>query len=192
MRAPTHVVADRADRTAFAIIAGMTGVLGLLTLAEGVWRTIALARGDGAVELLATGDVVGNLGVVTSATVASDALSDGPRTLLVVASALGVVISTAVYVAIVAFLVSTARGTPFDRHLFPVVLTTGALMSTGGILAGGLDGLGRMMAGGELGAPYEAAFELEFGSWAFGFVVLVAAYVIRAGQRLQRDTEGLV
>ena len=40
--------------------------------------------------------------------------------------------------------------------------------------------------------PYRAAFELQLGPWAFGFVVLVAAYVIRAGERLQRDTEGLV
>jgi hypothetical protein len=42
------------------------------------------------------------------------------------------------------------------------------------MIAGGLDGLGRMIAGGELGEPYRAAFELQLGPWAFGFVVLVA------------------
>lgn len=183
---------DRADRAAFAVIAGMAGFLGLLTVVDGVWRTVALASGVGPVDLIAGGDVPGNTGYISGATVVSAALSDGVRALLVAASALALLIAAAVYAAIVLFLVVTARGTPFHRSLFPVVLGTGALMAVGGVLAGGLDGLARMMAGGELGAPYETAFELHLGPWAFGFVVLAAAYVIRVGQRLQRDAEGLV
>lgn len=186
------VVADRADRIAFAVIAVVTAVLGLLVLADGIWRTVALAAGVGPVELFARGDVAGNVGRVTSATVTSDAIGDTSRLLLVIASTLSLIIATAISTAIVAFLVATARATPFHRLLYPVLLTTGALMAIGGILAAGLDGLGRMIAGGDLGEPYEMAFELQMGPWAFGFVVLVAAFVVRAGQRLQRDSEGLV
>ena len=185
-------VADRGDRIAFAVIAGMTALLGIAVLIDGVWRTIALATDVGPVDLIAQAEVAGNVGNVSVATVRSDAIDEPSRALLVIASALALVVATSVYAAIVVFLVMTARGTPFHRLLYPVVLLTGILMSIGGILAGGLDGLGRMMAGGGLGEPYQAAFELTIGPWAFGFVVLVAAYVIRVGQRLQRDSEGLV
>jgi hypothetical protein len=180
------------DRIAFAVIAGIAGLLGLLTIADGVWRTIALGVGDGPVDLIAIAPLPGNVGSITGATVTSDALGEGSRALLVTASAISLLVTAAISGAVVVFLVMTARSTPFHRILYPVVLTTGLAMSLGGMLAAGLDGLGRMMAGGDLGEPYAIAFELQLGPWAFGFVVLVAAYVIRAGARLQRDTEGLV
>lgn len=181
-----------ADRVALALIAGMAGFLGLIALVDGTWRTIALAVGDGPVDLLAFAPLPGNVGNITGATVTSDALGDGARALLVAGSAIAGVVAVAISAAVVVFLVMTARGTPFHRVLYPIVLTTGLVMSLGGMLAAGIDGLGRMMAGGDLGDPYIAGFELNVGPWAFGFVVLAAAYVIRAGQRLQRDTEGLV
>ena len=181
-----------ADRIAFGVIAALAALLGMLTVADGVWRTLALGAGDGPVDLLAFAPLPGNVGSITGATVTSDALGDGSRTLLVVASVLSLLVAAAISVAVVVFLAMTARGTPFHRTLYPVVLTTGLVMSFGGLLAAGLDGLARMMAGSDLGEPYQPAFELQLGPWAFGFVVLVAAYVIRIGSRLQRDTEGLV
>ena len=180
------------DRIAFSVIAAMAALLGLLTIADGLWRTIALAVGNGPVDLLAFAPLPGNVGSITGATVTSGALGEGSRALLVVASAVSLLVGAAISGAVVVFLAMTARGTPFHRVLYPVVLTTGLLMSLGGMVAAGIDGLGRMMAGGELGDPYQMAFELQLGPWAFGFVVLVAAYVIRAGERLQRDAEGLV
>lgn len=181
-----------ADRVAFGVIAGFAGILGLLAVGDGIWRTIALAVGNGPVGLLAFAPLPGNVGNITGATVTSDALGDGARALLVTASALSLAVAAVISGAVVVFLAMTARGTPFHRVLYPVVLTAGLVMSLGGILAAGFDGLGRMMAGGDLGEPYQMAFELQLGPWAFGFVVLVAAYVIRVGERLQRDTEGLV
>lgn len=188
----SRAVADRGDRIGFAVIAAMTGLLGLVSLADGIWRTIALGLGSGPVDLIAGGELPGNVGRISGATVLSSQIDDGARLLIVIASALSVVVAAAVYGAIVTFLVMTARSTPFHRTLFPVVFVTGLLMTLGGLLAAGLDGLGQMMAGGGLGEPYETAFELHTGPWAFGFVVLVAAFVIRTGQRLQRDAEGLV
>ncbi len=181
-----------ADRIAFLVIAVIAGLLGLVALGDGIWRTIALAAGDGPVDLIAHAPVPGNVGNVSGATVASDALGEGVRALLVTASAISLLVAAVISGAVVVFLVMTAQGTPFHRVLYPVVLTTGLVMSLGGILAGGIDGLARMMAGGELGEPYVPGFELHLGPWAFGFVVLAAAYVIRAGERLQRDTDGLV
>jgi hypothetical protein len=188
----THPRLGLADRAAFGVIAGLAGALGLLTLVDGVWRTVALAVGTGPVDLIAFSPLTDNVGNITGATVTSDAIDAGSRVLLVIASAVSLLVAVTISAAIVVFLAMTARGTPFHRTLYPVVLTTGLVMSFGGMIAGGLDGLGRMIAGGELGEPYRAAFELQLGPWAFGFVVLVAAYVIRAGERLQRDTEGLV
>lgn len=182
----------RADRAAYAVIAGLAAFLGLLNVGGGIWRTASLAVGAEPVELFAGGDLPGAVGRISTATVTSDLVGDGSRALLVTGSALGVVITAAVYVAVVVFLVMTARGTPFHRFLFPIVLAAGIAMSIGGVLAASLDGLGRMVAAGDLGEPYEMAFEIALGPWAFGFVVLVAAYVIRTGQRLQRESDGLV
>ncbi|HLU64115.1 MAG TPA: hypothetical protein VKY66_06255 [Protaetiibacter sp.] len=190
--AQSRPVLSPADRVAMGVIAGLAGIMGLLAVADGVWRTIALAVGNGPVELLAFAPLPGNVGDITTATVVSGALADGPRTLLVVASIISLVVVIATSGTVVLFLASVARGTPFARILFPALLTTGALMAIGGLLAAGLDGLGRMMAGGDLGEPYQLAFELPVGPWAFGFVVLAAASVVRVGSRLQRDVEGLV
>ncbi|MGN6271758.1 MAG: hypothetical protein ACTHMQ_01565 [Protaetiibacter sp.] len=185
-------VLSPADRAAMAVIAALAGFMGLLVAINGTWRTIALAAGNGPVELLAFAPMPGNVGDITAATVTSGVLGEGSRVLIVIASAISLLVALAISVAVVLFLVSIARGTPFARSLFPVLLVTGTLMAVGGLLASGLDGLGRMMAGGDLGDPYQMAFELQLGPWAFGFVVLATASVIRIGSRLQRDLEGLV
>jgi len=188
---PRPVLAP-ADRAAMAVIAALAGLTGLLVAIDGTWRTVALAVGNGPVELLAFAPLPGNVGDITAATVASGLLGEGSRALIVAASAISLVVAVAISAAVVLFLVSIARGTPFARVLFPVLLATGTLMAVGGLLASGLDGLGRMMAGGDLGDPYVPGFELQLGPWAFGFVVLATASVIRIGSRLQRDLEGLV
>jgi hypothetical protein len=188
----TRPVLSGADRAAMGVIAALAALVGLVIAADGIWRTIALAVGNGPVELLAFAPLADNVGDITRATVTSGMLDDGPRTLFVIASLVSLLVAVASCAAVVYFLVSVARGTPFPRLLFPVLLTTGALMSIGGILAAGLDGLACMMAGGDLGEPYQMAFELQLGPWAFGFVVVAAASVARVGTRLQRDTEGLV
>lgn len=180
------------DQVAFLIVSGLAGLLGLFAVIDGTWRTIALAVGDGPVELFAFTTLPDNIGDVTRAIVTSSDIDESSRTLLVASSVISLIVTLAISVAIVAFLVLTAYGRPFHRSLFPLLLTTGLLMSVGGMVAAGLDGLGRMMAGGELGEPYEAAFEFGLGPWAFGFVVLVAAYVVGVGTRLQRETDGLV
>jgi len=185
-------VLSPADRVAMAVIAALAALMGLLVAIDGTWRTIALAAGNGPVELLAFAPLPGNVGDITAATVTSGVLGEGSRVLIVTASAISLAVALAISVAVVLFLVSIARGTPFSRILFPVLLVTGTLMAVGGLLASGLDGLGHMLAGGDLGAPYQVAFELQLGPWAFGFVVLATASVIRIGSRLQRDLEGLV
>ena len=185
-------VLSPADRAAMAVIAALAALMGLLVAIDGIWRTIALAAGNGPVDLLAFAPLPGNVGDITAATVTSGVLGEGSRVLIVTASAISLAVALAISVAVVLFLVSIARGTPFSRILFPVLLVTGTLMAVGGLLASGLDGLGHMMAGGDLGDPYQVAFELQLGPWAFGFVVLATASVIRIGSRLQRDLEGLV
>lgn len=183
---------SRTDRTTIGVIAVLAALIALLVTIGGIWHTIALAAGTGPVDLLAFAPVTDNVGTVTHATVTSGVLGEGSRTLLAISSGISNLVALVIGAAVVLFLVSIARGTPFNRILFPVLLVTGGVMAVGGLLASGLDGLGRMMAGGDLGAPYEVAFELEWGPWLFGFVVIATASVIRIGSRLQRDLEGLV
>jgi hypothetical protein len=185
------------DRIAFGVIAGLATIIGLLSFISGVWRSVALSTGDGPVELLAFGELPGApFASITTATVASSELNQLSTSLLVAGSIMSVLVTIAVFTAIVFFLVMTSRGTPFHRFLFPMTLTAGISLTIGGMISAALTGLGTMEAAFDLGVatdgPFEAAFTLEPGPWAFGFVVLVAAFVLRLGQRMQRDTEGLV
>ncbi len=196
MATTTPVAVDSSQRTAFAVIAGMAGVLGLVLVIDGIWRTIALAVGAGPVALLARGDLPGADARITTATVLSSDVGESSRAFLVGGSALGLLVTAATYGAIIVFLVLAARGTPFHRLLYPVAFAAGSVMTFGGLAASAVSGVGRVQAADHLGAvpdgPFEAAFTIAPGEWSFGVVVLVAAFVIRIGQRLQRDSEGLV
>ncbi|MGV8970576.1 MAG: hypothetical protein ACOH1J_09010 [Microbacteriaceae bacterium] len=185
------------DRVAFSVIAGLAAIIGLLTAIGGVWHTVLLVAGDGPVELFAVGELPGApFAAITSATVPSSELSQLSTSLLVAGSVISVLVTIAVFTAIVFFLVMTARSAPFHRFLFPVTLLAGFALTFGGLTSAALTGLGTMESAFHLGVapdgPFEAAFTIEPGQWAFGLVVLVAAFVLRAGQRMQRDTEGLI
>lgn len=187
---------ESSQRTAFAVIAGMAGVLGLILTIDGIWRTISIAVGTEGIELPARGDLPGVDARISTATVLSSDVGGSSLGFLIAGSTATLLVTAATWVTVVLFLVLAARGTPFHHLLARVALVAGTVMTFGGLAGSALSGVGRVQAADHLGAapdgPFEAAFTIAPGEWSFGVVVLVAAYVIRIGQRLQRDTEGLV
>lgn len=101
--------------------------------------------------------------------------------------------------AIARFLFLFAAQRPFQRSLFVTTLSCGIALILGPIIATGLRGLGLMQSAFELNPLAHDVFLAGFTIDAtaavipgIGFVVLALAYVFRAGERMQRDTEGLV
>lgn len=201
----------RADRTALRVIAALALVGAAVALVAALASALfPLFSDDGlTVELLldrgaSVGDhahAAPSIRSITpeSAVVALDAgvLSGGATTLLLIERALSGVIIAFVSAAIGYTLLRIGRGEAFHRSLFAVTVAVGGALSIGTLIAVGLGGLGRMMAAFELnellsGVRFLPGFTADPTVVLVGFAVLGLAYVFRIGERLQRDTKGLV
>lgn len=136
-------------------------------------------------------------GSFTTAHVTVNGLSALPRFLLTLEA--GTAVSTALLVsAMVAYFCwSVLRRRPFTRPVFALVALVGYTLILGTVVGQGFGGLGRMIAASELNADPASGFWplatlVDLGPAGTGLVLLVAAGSIRLGQRLQRDTDGLI
>jgi len=89
-----------------------------------------------------------------------------------------------------------AQRRPFHRTTQVAALVAGCAIALGSILSQGIGGLGQMMAASDLSAALgdvtSPGFLFAPLPIVLGFAIMALAYVFRAGERLQRDTEGLV
>lgn len=192
----------RADRVTILtiLVVGMFGGgfvagLGLIT---GIFRLLDPGRypielladipvdaGDGILEARATSILVHAESLPASALWAF-AISD-----VIGGIAIGLITASFAYV-----LWRVAQRRPFHRTTHVAALVAGCAIAFGSLLSQGIGGLGRMIAADELGPSLggvtEIGFLFEPLPIVVGFGVLALAYVFRAGERLQRDTEGLV
>lgn len=200
----------RADRITIGVLGVIVAAItagAFLWLSAGAFHTIT-AAGETSVQLLISGEVPhtsnsGDLGIVSagysSAALVASGLSAGTRWLLG-----GAAIATALTVAAVGggvawFMLMTSTKRMFQRSLFTTTLIAGFALAVGPIVATGLNGFGHMRAAFELNPLVNNALipgftidGLGFVVPIFGFVVLILAFVFRTGERMQRDTEGLV
>ncbi|UYN82834.1 MAG: hypothetical protein KIT89_08900 [Microcella sp.] len=208
---PSSDSIHRHDRTALRVI----GVLALVGAAAALIGAVVSAllpvlsdQGLTVELLLAPGATVGDHAELAPAirsitpesavvTLEASTLSGGAVALLLIERALSGIIATVVGAALGYTLLRIARGEAFHRSLFAVTVAVGAALSIGTILAVGLGGLGRMMAAFELnellgGERFLPGFTADPTVVLIGFAVLGLAYVFRIGERLQRETAGLV
>lgn len=209
--APTPDPIHRADRMALRGTAGIALAATVVALVVAVASAlIPLLTDDGlSIELLleagasvgTSTDGVSGIRSITpeSAVVTLDTavLSSGALVLLLLERAVIGIIVAVVSAAIGYTLMRIARGEAFHRSLFAVTVTVGALLSIGTMIAVGLGGFGRMMAGIELNEllgdeRFVPGFTADPTVVLIGLAVLGLAYVFRIGGRLQRETDGLV
>jgi hypothetical protein len=206
--------ADRAERLhrrltrAFTCIVLVGAVAwGLLSTAVGVATLIGqLVRDRFTVTLLADAPLPGSAsagtarltsGAFDSAEVTITGLSALPRFLLTLEGSTAMATSLLVSATVVSFCWSVLRRRPFTRPVFWLVALVGYGLIVGTIVGQGFGGLGRMIAAGELsvdpvGGFWPMATVVDLAPAGTGLVILVAAGAISIGQRLQRDTDGLV
>ncbi|QYF72807.1 hypothetical protein [Cryobacterium sp. PAMC25264] len=136
-------------------------------------------------------------GSFDTAEVTVTGLSALPRFLLTLEGATTVATTLLVSATVAYFCWGVLRRRPFSRPVFALVALVGYALLLGTILGQGFGGLGRMIAAGELnGAGVEGFWPLatvvDLGPAGTGLVLLVAAGAISIGQRMQRDTDGLI
>lgn len=166
-------------------------------LIQGLFRVIAPERYPAT--LLAEIPVEHGAGIASAVaetvTVRSDALSPGTVWMLAGADIVQAVTIAAVLVGSGLVLERILRGKPFHRIVQPAVLLAACGLAFGSLLTQGVRGLGQMMAASELDDAVPGlvtGFTFDILPVVAGFGLLALAYVIAAGMRLQRDTEGLV
>lgn len=136
-------------------------------------------------------------GSFDTAEVTVTGLSALPRFLLTLEGATAVATTLLVSATVAYFCWGVLRRRPFSRPVFALVALVGYALLLGTILGQGFGGLGRMIAAGELNGAgadgfWPLATVVDLGPAGTGLVLLVAAGAISIGQRMQRDTDGLI
>lgn len=174
---------------------GFVAGLGLIT---GIFRLIDPAGFP--VQLIADIPIDGGPGILAahgnSLLVSTESLSAGPLWALAAADIVAAVATGCVAASFAFVLYRIVQRRPFHRSTQTSAIVAGCAIAFGSLLSQGLGGLGQMMAADELndelGGIAVAGFEFQPLLPIVGFGILALAYVFRAGERLQRDTEGLV
>lgn len=183
---------------------GVAMIAGALTLAAGLTRVFG---GHLLIELiidqpLTVGVADGGSDTIldaryTGVTIDLAGLSSGITDLARVAMVAGIMAQAAIplTIALIAWRLLRRAG-PFSRRLGLPVTLLGAVLLIGALLSQGLNGLAAMLAAAEANGssgtswPLIAAFNPS--QLGFGIVLLLVGLAFGYGEKLQRDTDGLV
>jgi hypothetical protein len=208
---PTPVVAPwgKWDRAGIWIILGGAGLVALGALVGGTSRVVqALATGTHFLTLAVetslpaeadTGTALLLRGNYESAFVAVTNLTGETTALLTAADILGVITETSVALSFVYLAWRLLKAKPFVRSLTVAFSIAGSVLALGSLIGQFLAGFGRWQVALELG-PADAGTDtfwplimnIDPAPIAFGFALLVVASAFYYGDRLSRETEGLV
>lgn len=191
---------DRGVVTAVLIVGffggGFIAGLGVIT---GVFRVLDPGRYP--VELLADIPLATGPGVIEAhgdrLLVRTETLSAGPLWLLAIADILLALTIACVTASLAYVLVRVLQRKLFHRTMQTAALVAGGAIAIGSMLHQGARGFGQAFAADELndalGGVATPGFEIEMIFPALvGLGIVALAYVFRVGNRLQRETEGLV
>ncbi len=201
LKQPTGL--SRADAAVFRVIAGLNlGFAALVLVLGGIAAASSITSDTVDVPLRFAHPVtvdVGDSAAATaesgSASVTAEGVSAGARALLATGDILGAIVGAVISIALATLLWRLAQGRPFHRSLFGAALLAGSTMTFGGLFAILARGFGAMQVAVEVdpaGDVFTPGFEFDPAILSAGAAVLVLAFVFHAGNRLQRETEGLV
>ena len=176
----------------------VTGIGSLVArLTSGVWNGSLLVEGklpesaDAGTADLLEGDY-------ESASVSVAGLSDPALFLLNSGLVLSIATSATVALSFVYLSWRLLRAKPFKKSLTVVFITAGAALMIGNILSIGFDSFGRVLLVSELlgdekiGGFWPMAVQADLAPIGFGLALLIVACAFEYGERLTRETDGLV
>jgi hypothetical protein len=180
-----------------AVAAGAVAVA-VETVRTGVVRTSLEMRGDLPAEADA-GPADLRSGVYRSAEVAVGGLPDGIVVMHVVRIALDASVGIALAGMVAVLARRLLRPDPLARRVSLVVTLAGGTVMIAALLSLGVGTGVAWLVGGELNDPIDGlegfwpvAAEVDASTIALGFALMIVGLVVEHGERLQRDTRGLV
>jgi MFS family permease len=189
----------RADRIGVLAILIIGAFAGGFIAATGLLQTVfgLIDPSTHLISLLAEVPV-GSEGVDATAesiVVTAQHVSAGVAWALATAQVISAITIGIVTVSAAAVLWRVAQRRPFHRSVRIAAMVAGIAITFGGMLSQGIGGIATMAAAGELSDRIDGVF-IGFAfdplSIIVGLAILALAFIFSAGERLQRDSEGLV
>ena len=132
-------------------------------------------------------------GSYRSADIVVTGVTDVVRALLVSGMILDVIMHLALVFGIIMLCVSLVRGRPFIPAMVRTLVFMAFALVICGMLSSGLLGFANMEVASALDRPeFPIVAELDFTSALVGIALALVATAFKFGERLQRDTEGLI
>ncbi|RUR03525.1 hypothetical protein [Labedella endophytica] len=199
-------VLDRSDVFVlwlFAVLAALVGVAALVTavtaigglFGDAVPVTLSTVMPVPADAATGTATIVS--GSFDRADVVVSGIDMGARFALAGSIAVSALTTAIVAASIAALCRAVLRGRPFVRSMTWLLATASITLIAGTLIAAGLDTAAMFSIVAALNPdPMDAVFpfmsEYDFGPLLIGLVLSVVATAFQLGQKMQRDTEGLV
>lgn len=197
---------DRADVFALWFFTVVTGVVGIIALCSAVPQIVSLFGDEIAVSVSASAAIpadaaTGSASIVSgqfdSAALVVTGIDLWPRIALAASAAVTALSSFAVAATIVALCRAILVGRPFVRSMTWLLSTASIVLIGGSVIGLGLNTFAMFSIAEALNPdPVEAVFplasEYDFAPLLIGLVLGAVATAFHLGQKMQRDTEGLV
>ncbi|WP_167042496.1 hypothetical protein [Salinibacterium sp. ZJ454] len=157
----------------------------VVTLPQPVAAEIAVEPKSGTTTLIE--------GTYRMADVAVAGLDAAPRALLAVSHGFSTIMYVAVSAAVIVLCIGLLRGRPFMPVIRRTVIATSGALIIGGMLSTGLLGFATMEVADALNRPeFPLMANLDFTAPLVGVALALVALAFSVGEKLQRDTDGLV
>src|SRR5690554_2302082 len=199
---PGNTRADAATGITVIVTASLAALYGVMVLITGAFIFVNRLTADAvtipqpvAVDIEVESATQTHLteGTFRMADITVAGIPDGVRALLASSSALDTVAHLAVVFGVIMLCVSLLRGRPFLPVMVRTLVITSFALVISGMLSTGLLAFANMEVAHLLDLPgFPMAGNLDFTAAFIGLALALVAAVFTIGQRMQRDTEGLV
>jgi hypothetical protein len=132
-------------------------------------------------------------GTFRTADITVAGVTAGVRALLASSILLDALTHLAVVFGVIMLCVALVRGRPFMPAMVRTLIGIALALVIGGMLGSGLLGFANMEIAHALNRPdFPMVAELDFTTAFFGIVLALVVSAFKIGERLQRDTDGLI
>lgn len=202
MKSPRRTSSGSLETAVIVVIAVLAGIYGVMVLATGAFGVAgAIASETITVPQPTSVDIAPDTGEGTliiegtfrTADITVAGATDLARTFLALSRAFDVVTQLAVVLTVILLCIALVRRRPFMRAMVRTLIASSFALVIGGMLTTALLGFTTMEIAHSLDRPgFPMMAELDFTALFFGLGLALVATAFAAGERLQRDTEGLV
>lgn len=195
-RAPAPRTAVLAEKTILGLIAGAAAAVAVLAVVFLVGRIVEVSTGPVTLHDVPTdGPIDAGFAGATfhSVDVTLDLSGDG-RMFLIAGGVLSTLLTVGICLVLAWLCVRVLRGKPFGPSLTWGIGTVAILVVAAGLGGPLLEGMAAQQSALALGVEELPVFlvEVDLAPLAWGFALAVVAGAFEIGQRMQRDTQGLV